>query len=200
MSKSPLPLGLLPRQVRSSRLEREARIQKIPLNKPKSHPQRSVNAQRLLCFASEETRRDLTHDLYQAYWQRGEDITQEEILRKYAQKYGISEDVWKKEEIKQKLFDHTDEVISKGAFGVPFISVDDKYWWGQDRLHFLDAYLQNPTSPKHTCTEEYWPSISQKLEEMPRPKIYFYHDFASPFSYLCSTQIEDVAQRYGLEI
>ena len=32
-------------------LEREARIQKIPLNKPKSHPQRSVNAQRLLCFA-----------------------------------------------------------------------------------------------------------------------------------------------------
>ena len=30
--------------------------------------------------------------------------------------------------------------------------------------------------------------------------IYFYHDFASPFSYLGSTQIEDVAQRYGLEI
>ena len=81
-------------------------------------------------------------------------------MRKYAQKYGISEDVWKKEEIKQKLFDHTDEVISKGAFGVPFISVDNKYWWGQDRLHFLDAYLQNQPL-KDTCTKKYWPSVSQ---------------------------------------
>ncbi len=181
-------------------LEREARIQNIPLHKPKSHPQRSVNAQRLLCFASENVRSELTHDLYKAYWKHGEDITQEETLRKYARKYGILEDVWKKEEIKQKLFVHTNEVISKGGFGVPFVSVDNRYWWGQDRLHFLDAYLQNPTSVKHTYTTNYWPSFSQQSKNMPKPKIYFYHDFASPFSYLGSTQIENIAQRYGLEI
>ena len=37
-----------------------------------------------------------------------------------------------------------------------------------------------------------------KLKEMPRPKIYFIMILRALFSYLGSTQIEDVAQRYGL--
>ena len=83
-------------------LQREADLQDIPLTKPKSHPQRSVNAQRLLCAVEEDQIPALTHDLYKAYWQKGEDITDPNILRTYGQKYGIFEEVWTDENIKQK--------------------------------------------------------------------------------------------------
>ena len=119
------------------------------------------------------------------------------ILQKYACKYGILEDVWTNEDVKQKLFDNTDDVIQKGGFGVPFVTVDNKNWWGQDRLHLLESYLQNPQH--QTCTEDYWPDL-QKNHPISGQEIHFYHDFASPFSYLGSTQIEGIAERYGLKI
>ena len=185
---SKMRLGLLD-------LQREAEIQNIPLQKPSSHPQRSVNAQRLLCAIDDTKRAALTHDLYAAYWQRGEDITDPNILRSYAQTYGVFGDIWTDDSIKQKLFANTEQAIQKGAFGVPFVVIDDKHWWGQDRLHFVDAYLKNPDGIDSETRTKYWPEATLQDQS-----IHFYHDFASPFSYLGHTQLQNIVKKYNVNI
>ena len=44
-------------------------------------------------------------------------------------------------EIKDRLRAQTDAVRGRGAFGVPTFFVGQDMFWGQDRLHFVDAAL-----------------------------------------------------------
>jgi 2-hydroxychromene-2-carboxylate isomerase len=46
------------------------------------------------------------------------------------------------DEIKQRLRLQTESAIQAGVFGVPSFVVDGEIFWGNDRLHFLKAYLQ----------------------------------------------------------
>ncbi|HEX4459099.1 MAG TPA: DsbA family protein, partial [Polyangia bacterium] len=34
-----------------------------------------------------------------------------------------------------------DEAIARGAFGAPTLVVDEQLFWGNDRLHFVEAAL-----------------------------------------------------------
>ena len=43
--------------------------------------------------------------------------------------------------VKDALKTATDEAVARGVFGVPTFFVDDEMFWGQDRLHFVDAAL-----------------------------------------------------------
>jgi 2-hydroxychromene-2-carboxylate isomerase len=44
--------------------------------------------------------------------------------------------------IKDRLRVITDEALSRGIFGSPFIIVDDEAFWGADRLPMIDDWLQ----------------------------------------------------------
>lgn len=37
----------------------------------------------------------------------------------------------------------TEQASARGVFGVPTMFVGDQMWWGNDRLHFLEQYLQS---------------------------------------------------------
>ena len=44
--------------------------------------------------------------------------------------------------VKDKLKANTEQAIARGAFGAPSFFVGDDMFWGQDRLHFVEAALR----------------------------------------------------------
>ncbi|WP_139111039.1 DsbA family protein [Ralstonia pickettii] len=43
--------------------------------------------------------------------------------------------------VKQGLRKTIDEAVARGVFGAPTFFVGSKMFWGQDRLHFVEAAL-----------------------------------------------------------
>jgi 2-hydroxychromene-2-carboxylate isomerase len=43
---------------------------------------------------------------------------------------------------KQDLKDATSEAVERGVFGAPAFFVEDEMFWGNDRLHFVEAALR----------------------------------------------------------
>ncbi len=46
------------------------------------------------------------------------------------------------EEAKEGLKSATAEAVERGAFGAPTIFVGEEMFWGNDRLHFVEAALR----------------------------------------------------------
>ncbi len=179
----------------------------VPLKMPAGHPRRSVQAMRMLIAAPDETRAALTHAFFAAYWRYGEDLSNREVVERIAFQHGVPSSALDDAEVKQGLFDSTAEAVEKGAFGVPCFSIPDldrrpgsspkaeggeHFYWGQDRLHFVEAALGRP---RHTGP---LPRIKHGVgRQGSGAKVRFFHDFSSPFSYLGSTQIERVCAGAG---
>jgi 2-hydroxychromene-2-carboxylate isomerase len=78
-------------------------------------------------------------EVFEAYWTRGEDISQEAVLATLCKRVGVDPERFfagiATPEIKAALKANTDEVIARGGFGSPTIYVggDDMYF-GNDRL------------------------------------------------------------------
>jgi 2-hydroxychromene-2-carboxylate isomerase len=175
-----------------------------PLRFPAEHPRRTVEAMRLLCWAPRLARPQLTQALYRAYWAEGRDISNIEVLIDIAASVGLPPDGARRgvfgAEVKNDLHRRTSEALSIGVFGVPTFVVEGKsgprLFFGQDRLHFVEEALRN--HPLYSPSEE--------AEQTPAPlppvaneaqRVTFYYDFASPYAYLASTQIERLASRCG---
>ena len=57
--------------------------------------------------------------------------------------------------IKDRLRANTDEAIARGAFGAPTMFVGDELFWGNDRLHFVEAALRREIgAPQQVAPEE----------------------------------------------
>ena len=46
------------------------------------------------------------------------------------------------QDIKDKLRDETAEAVRRGAFGAPTFYINEKMFWGNDRLIFVEEYLK----------------------------------------------------------
>jgi 2-hydroxychromene-2-carboxylate isomerase len=46
-------------------------------------------------------------------------------------------------EVKQDLKAATSEAVERGVFGAPAFFVGGEMFWGNDRLHFVEAALQS---------------------------------------------------------
>ena len=162
-------------------MQRQAECYGVPLKRPDCYPQRTVDAQRMLLAAPAKLRAKLTHRLYRAYWVEGLPIGSREVLKHIAEEVGVDTAFLEDPRIKQALFDATKEAQDLGMFGVPSTQVGDTFYWGADRLQFVarDLGLER-------IVHEDSPAPS------PAPKIEFFHDFSSPFSYLAATQIERI--------
>ena len=89
-------------------------------------------------------------------------------------------------EAKQALFDTTAQATEAGVFGVPAFVVDGELLWGADRMHLLADRLGAPRPLESTATPIGAGGV-----------VTCFHDFASPFSYLGTTQVERVAHASG---
>ncbi|EDO39954.1 predicted protein [Nematostella vectensis] len=115
------------------------------------------------------------------------DVTSLDVLQEGASHVGWSVDV--ESTIngvgKQVLLDNTQEALDRGAFGVPSFWVNNELFYGTDRMHFVESALG---PDKHVTM----PRLYHPPSHPTRAKLIIYHDFASPWSYLGSTQIADL--------
>ncbi len=76
--------------------------------------------------------------VFEAYWAREEDISQDEVLLGICRQLGIDGDALlagiAQPGIKSQLKANTEEVIRRGGFGSPTIYVGDDMYFGNDRL------------------------------------------------------------------
>lgn len=158
-------------------LTQEAERYNITLKYNINHPQRTVEALRLLLCCSEESRPAVTHELFKAYWVDGINFKESDILDDIAQRYNMEFKCYTKQHIKDLLLKRTTEAAKSGVFGVPTFEYNGQRWWGQDRMHFLNIALGGNVSSVFASTSE------------PKP-LTFYHDFSSPYSYLAFKQMK----------
>ena len=83
--------------------------------------------------------------IFDAYWRDDQDISKEEVLIPLLDQCKIDKDIFfnaiKDPFIKEKLKDATKAAHEKEVFGAPTFVVNNKMFWGQDRLEFaLDEY------------------------------------------------------------
>ncbi len=85
--------------------------------------------------------------VFEAYWGRDEDISQDAVLAEVCQRCGIDPAAFSKAvaepEVKAQLKANTGELIARGGFGSPtiFVNADDMYF-GNDRLPLVREALR----------------------------------------------------------
>ena len=82
---------------------------------------------------------------FDCYWRDNADISDLNILGKILKHTGLDEkkffDKVQSTEIKNKLIELTNDAFQKDIFGAPTFVVNNKIFWGQDRLEYaLDEY------------------------------------------------------------
>ena len=108
-------------------------------------PINSLNIMRGYLFINAEYRDLYLNVMFDAYWKNNLDISNEEIIKTLLKNCKIEPIVFfngiKKPRIKDKLKSVTQEAHDKEIFGAPTFVVNNKIFWGQDRLGFaLDEY------------------------------------------------------------
>ena len=127
--------------------EESARFYGVDFKFPELFPLNSVRSMRG-AFAAQERGKlvEYTHEMFRLYWTRGVDLSNPELLGEAVSRIGIDKDWFlvriAEQEIKDKLRDETNIAIERGVFGAPTMFVDEKMFWGNDRLDFLDRYLK----------------------------------------------------------
>ena len=149
-------------------------------------PPNSVDAMRLIIGAPAERRAALMRNLFQVVWVDGEDIGNRGVLAWIAEASQVDPALMDRPEIRKALDEATEEAANLGVFGVPTFRTPDRLWWGLDRLDFAER-------------------AAGRIAENAPPRrsggqIEFFHDFASPFSYLAATQIESFAAARGASL
>ena len=108
-------------------------------------PINSLNIMRGYLFVNSNIK-DLYLDvMFNAYWRDNLDISNEKILKSLIKKCNTDPDNFlegiKNPRIKNELINITKEAHNKEIFGAPTYTINDKIFWGQDRLEFaLDEY------------------------------------------------------------
>ena len=108
-------------------------------------PINSLNIMRGYLFINAKNRDLYLNVMFDAYWKNNLDISNEEIIKTLLKKCKIEPIVFfngiKNPRIKDKLKSVTQEAYDKEIFGAPTFVVNNKIFWGQDRLGFaLDEY------------------------------------------------------------
>ena len=110
---------------------------KFPLN--------TISLMRGYFYINSNIRDKYINAMFDAYWKDNFDISNEEILFSLLEKCKIKKNEFikniKDQRIKDKLKDATKEAHDKGIFGAPTFIINEKIFWGQDRLEYaLDEY------------------------------------------------------------
>jgi 2-hydroxychromene-2-carboxylate isomerase len=124
-----------------------ARVAGLVIGSPPVFPVNSVKAMRG-CFAALEAGvlPAYARAVFEAYWGDLDDISQEPVLHRVAERAGLDADALltfvATPEAKKLLRDTTDELIERGGFGSPTMFVDgDDMYFGNDRLPLVREAL-----------------------------------------------------------
>ncbi|MDC1280057.1 2-hydroxychromene-2-carboxylate isomerase [Pelagibacteraceae bacterium] len=108
-------------------------------------PINSLNIMRGYLFINNQNKDLYLNVMFDAYWKDNLDIANEETLKSILEKCKIDPNSFfdgiRNPKIKDELKNATQEAHDKEVFGAPTFIVNNKIFWGQDRLEFaLDEY------------------------------------------------------------
>ena len=108
-------------------------------------PINSLSIMRGYLFINTDVKNLYLNTMFEAYWKDNLDISNDGILTTLLKKCKIDLDSFlegiKNPKIKDELKNKTHEAYDKEIFGAPTFVVNNKIFWGQDRLEFaLDEY------------------------------------------------------------
>ncbi len=103
-------------------------------------PINSLNIMRGYLCISEDKKIDYLNCFFDAYWKDNQDISNIEIISKLLIKLNIDCDEFfksiKEKSIKNNLIQLTTDAFKKEVFGAPTFIINNKIFWGQDRLEY----------------------------------------------------------------
>jgi 2-hydroxychromene-2-carboxylate isomerase len=113
---------------------------------PKVFPVNSVKAMRgCLWLAPQGKLLTFASAVFEAYWSREEDISQDAVLLKICENMGVDGAEFlagiAQPAIKEQLKSNTEEVIRRGGFGSPTMFLGDDMYFGNDRLALLKVAI-----------------------------------------------------------
>ena len=108
-------------------------------------PINSLNIMRGYLFINDDVKNLYLNEIFDAYWKDNLDTSNKKILEALLEKCKINLNEFfdgiKDPKIKDELKTITQEAHNKEIFGAPTFVVNNKIFWGQDRLEFaLDEY------------------------------------------------------------
>ena len=108
-------------------------------------PINSLYLMRGYLVVDENLKKKFFENCFDAYWKDNLDISDEEIVENIIKKSGLDKkkflDDIEKNDIKEMLKNLTSNAFEKDIFGAPTFVVNNKIFWGQDRLDYaLDEY------------------------------------------------------------
>ncbi len=127
-------------------LGRFAKRYGVPFKMNSRFPLNSLYAIRgLIAYQESGHIRQLGDGFYAAMWINDEDINNPEIVERIVRDAGIDPGEYQQRvsspEVKQAVFDITDEAVKRGMFGAPTFFVGETLHWGQDRMDFVREAL-----------------------------------------------------------
>ncbi len=124
-----------------SRLELELNLE------PQYFPTDSNLASRVIIGAIEAGHdvAELAYQLMRAVWVREEDVSETSAVIGAIERSGGSVDdllaAANHSNVQDIIIENSEQAVNKGVFGVPSYVVGEEVFWGQDRLEFLDLFL-----------------------------------------------------------
>ena len=111
-------------------------------------PINSLNIMRGYLCVKDNKKEEYLNNFFEAYWKEDLDLSNEENIKILLKKLKIDEhdffNLIKNQETKDKLKQFTQEAFEKEVFGAPTFIVNNKIFWGQDRLEYaLDEIKKN---------------------------------------------------------
>ena len=103
-------------------------------------PINSLYIMRGYIFVNNDQKEDYLNNFFDAYWKNNLDLSIRSNIEKLLNMLKIDYDNFfngiKEQSIKDKLKDFTNGAFSKEVFGAPTFIVNNKIFWGQDRLEY----------------------------------------------------------------
>ena len=121
---------------------------KINFNWNSKFPINSLYIMRGYLFIEENKKKEYLKTFFNAYWQDDIDLTVNENISKLLNDLKIDHKKFfegiSKQKIKDELKNATNEAFKKEIFGAPTFVINNKIFWGQDRLEYaLDELNYN---------------------------------------------------------
>ena len=125
----------------------------LPLRFPEPFPFRTLKTMRATMFLQEgEELEAFTREAFTHYWEEGgapgglQETDEDGPISSVARRIGVDpEEVLSgaaSPEVTQALKVATSEAVERGVFGAPAFFVGGEMFWGNDRLHFVEAALR----------------------------------------------------------
>ena len=108
-------------------------------------PINSLSIMRGYLYINKDKKNDYLNTFFDAYWKDNQDLSKTENINKLLSNMKIdSKEFFKSindQSIKDKLINLTTDAFQKEVFGTPTFIINNKVFWGQDRLEYaLEEY------------------------------------------------------------